>query len=263
MSGAALSALEIATRLGLHAPTPEQRAVIEADPHGQSIVVAGAGSGKTETMANRVVWLLANGHVEVPEVLGLTCGVILEEGFPLEALARVQRSLEEACREAGVRVVTGDTKVMGKGELDGIVINTSGVGLTRRVVRDSGLHPGDRIVVTGTLGDHGLAVLACRNQLRLGDELRSDTAPLNDLLRTALAAVGDAIVALKDPTRGGLASTLHEMAGTMRSPQSSPWEASPARDSGGPWGPAVPSSSRSSSPWNDDPVQRSRRGPWG
>ncbi|MFF2494844.1 UvrD-helicase domain-containing protein [Agromyces sp. NPDC058064] len=72
MSGPALSALEIATRLGLHAPTPEQRAVIEADPHGQSIVVAGAGSGKTETMANRVVWLLANGHVEVPEVLGLT-----------------------------------------------------------------------------------------------------------------------------------------------------------------------------------------------
>ena len=68
----ALSALEIATRLGLHAPTREQRAVIEADPHGQTIVVAGAGSGKTETMANRVVWLVANGHVDVPEVLGLT-----------------------------------------------------------------------------------------------------------------------------------------------------------------------------------------------
>jgi hydrogenase expression/formation protein HypE len=146
------------------------------------------------------------------EVLGLTCGVILEEGFPLEMLERVQSSLEEACREAGVRVVTGDTKVMGKGELDGIVINTSGVALTRRVVRDCGLRPGDRILVTGTLGDHGLAVLACRNQLQLGDVLRSDVAPLNDLLRVALAAGGEAIVALKDPTRGGLASTLHEMA---------------------------------------------------
>jgi hydrogenase expression/formation protein HypE len=131
------------------------------------------------------------------EVLGLTCGVILEEGFPLEALGRVQRSLEEACREAGVRVVTGDTKVMGKGELDGIVINTSGAALTRRVVRDCGLSPGDRIVTSGTLGDHGFAVLACRNQLQLGGELRSDVAPLNDLLRTALATAGDAIVALR------------------------------------------------------------------
>ena len=146
------------------------------------------------------------------EVLGLTCGVILEEGFPLDALERVQRSLEEACREAGVRIVTGDTKVMGKGELDGIVINTSGAALTRRVVRDCGLRPGDHILVTGTIGDHGLAVLAYRNQLRLGDDLRSDVAPLNDLLRVVLAAGGDAVVALKDPTRGGVASALSEMA---------------------------------------------------
>jgi hydrogenase expression/formation protein HypE len=159
------------------------------------------------------------------DVLGLTCGVILEEGFPFEALERVQRSVEEACREAGVRIVTGDTKVMGKGELDGIVINTSGAALTRRVVRDCGLRAGDRILVTGTIGDHGLAVLACRNQLAgttptgtaptqrpgLG-ALRSDVAPLNDLVRAALAAGGDAVVALKDPTRGGLASTLCEMA---------------------------------------------------
>ena len=145
------------------------------------------------------------------EVLGLTCAVILEEGFPLEALERVQRSLEEACREAGVRVVTGDTKVMGRGELDGIVINTSGAALTRRVVRDCGLRAGDRILVTGTIGDHGLAVLACRNQLSLG-ALRSDVAPLNELVRWALEAGGDAVVALKDPTRGGLASTLCEMA---------------------------------------------------
>jgi hydrogenase expression/formation protein HypE len=146
------------------------------------------------------------------EVLGLTCGVILEEGFPLDALERVQRSIDEACREAGVRIVTGDTKVMGKGELDGIVINTSGAALTRRVVRDCGLRAGDRILVTGTIGDHGLAVLAYRNQLRLGDDLRSDVAPLNDLLRVVLAAGGDAVVALKDPTRGGVASTLCEMA---------------------------------------------------
>jgi hydrogenase expression/formation protein HypE len=150
------------------------------------------------------------------EVLALTCGVILEEGFPIEDLERTQASMAEACRESGARIVTGDTKVMGRGEIDGIAINTAGVALTERVVRDCTLRPGDQILVSGTLGDHGLAILAARKGLELGAALRSDVAPLNDLVRRALEAGGESVVALKDPTRGGLASALHEMAEKSR-----------------------------------------------
>lgn len=146
------------------------------------------------------------------EVLALTCGVILEEGFALEDLRRIQASLAGTCREAGATVVTGDTKVMGRGELDGIVLNTTGLALTDRVVPDAGLRPGDRLLVTGTVGDHGMAVMAVRHGLDLGGELRSDVAPLNGLIRRVLAAGGEQVVAMKDPTRGGLASALHEMA---------------------------------------------------
>ena len=146
------------------------------------------------------------------EVLALTCAVILEEGFALADLTRIQSSLAATCREAGAPVVTGDTKVMGRGELDGIVLNTTGIALTDRVVRDSGLRPGDRLIVTGTVGDHGMAVMAVRHGLDLEGDLRSDVAPLNGLIRRALAAGGADVVAMKDPTRGGLASALHEMA---------------------------------------------------
>jgi hydrogenase expression/formation protein HypE len=146
------------------------------------------------------------------EPIGLTCAVIIEEGFPRADLVRIRDSILAASREAGAPIVTGDTKVMGKGELDGIVLNTAGVGLARRVVTDAGLRPGDRILVTGTVGDHGLAVMTRRHDLRLEGDLRSDVAPLNGLVRAALAAGGEDVVAMKDPTRGGLASVLHEMA---------------------------------------------------
>lgn len=146
------------------------------------------------------------------EVLALTSSVILEEGFPVELLRRVKASMQLACREAGAAILTGDTKVMGRGEVDGLVMSTSGLGVADRVVRDGGLRVGDAIVVTGTIGDHGLAVLAARHQLGLEGELRSDVAPLNGLVARALEAVGDAIHAMKDPTRGGVLSALSEMA---------------------------------------------------
>ncbi len=146
------------------------------------------------------------------EPLGLTCAVVLEEGFPRRDLERIQESMRAACRQAAASVVTGDTKVMGRGELDGIVINTAGVALVRQVVTDRGLKPGDRIVVTGTIGDHGLAVMACRHDLGLDTQLLSDVAPLNSLVRAALECAPGAVTAMKDPTRGGLASALHEMA---------------------------------------------------
>ncbi|HEY7444949.1 MAG TPA: hydrogenase expression/formation protein HypE [Vicinamibacterales bacterium] len=150
------------------------------------------------------------------EVLAMTCAVIIEEGFTRADLIRIQRSIRETCDEAGAVVVTGDTKVMGKGELDGIVLNTTGIAMTERVVPDSGLRPGDRLVVTGTIGDHGTAVMARRHNLALDGDLRSDVAPLNGLVRAALDSVPNAIVAMKDPTRGGLASALHEMAEKSR-----------------------------------------------
>ena len=146
------------------------------------------------------------------EVLGLTSAVIIEEGFSHGDLERIQSSMRETCRESGATVVTGDTKVMGRGELDGIVINTTGVAIAERVVPDRGLQPGDRIIVTGPIGDHGISLMAARRGFGLDGDLRSDVAPINGLIRAAFDAAGSSISAMKDPTRGGLASALHEMA---------------------------------------------------
>jgi hydrogenase expression/formation protein HypE len=146
------------------------------------------------------------------EPLGLTCAVILEEGFPRSELERIVASMRETAREANAPIVTGDTKVMGKGEVDGIVLNTTGVALADRVVSDAGLRPGDLVIVTGTIGDHGMAIMSRRHDLRLEGDLRSDVAPLNGLVREALRAGGEDVVAMKDPTRGGVAGVLHEMA---------------------------------------------------
>jgi hydrogenase expression/formation protein HypE len=147
------------------------------------------------------------------EPLGLTCAVVLEEGFPFEELERIRDSMKQACQEAGAVVVTGDTKVMGKGELDGCVLNTTGVGLADRVIRDCDLRPGDKLLVTGTIADHGITIMATRHKLELEGDLRSDVAPINGLIRMALKAGGAGLIALKDPTRGGVSSTLHELAG--------------------------------------------------
>ncbi|MGZ8853320.1 MAG: hydrogenase expression/formation protein HypE [Thermoanaerobaculia bacterium] len=144
-------------------------------------------------------------------VAGLTCSVILEEGFSVESLQSIQQSMVAACREANAPVVTGDTKVMGRGELDGIVINTCGIGLTRTLIRDNGLRAGDAIIVTGSIGEHGLAVMAARHGIEFEGDLVSDVAPLNGIISSILDL--DAITAMKDPTRGGVASALHEMAG--------------------------------------------------
>jgi hydrogenase expression/formation protein HypE len=146
------------------------------------------------------------------EPLALTCAVILEDGFPRADLERIVASMRETAREAGAPIVTGDTKVMGKGELDGIVVNTAGVGFADRVVTDAGLRPGDRIIVTGTVGDHGMAIMSRRHDLRLEGDLRSDVAPVNGLVREALRAGGEDVIAMKDPTRGGVAGVLHELA---------------------------------------------------
>lgn len=146
------------------------------------------------------------------EVLGLTSAIVLEEGFPRADLVRVQRSMRDTAHEAQAPIVTGDTKVMGRGEIDGLVMNTTGVAITDRIVTDAGLQPGDVLIVTGTVGDHGFAVMTARHSLKLEGDLVSDVAPLNGLIRAVLAVGGSDVIAMKDPTRGGLASAVHEMA---------------------------------------------------
>jgi len=145
-------------------------------------------------------------------VLAMTCSVILEEGFAMQSLETIQRSMIAACREASAPVVTGDTKVMGRREIDGVVINTCGIGLTRTLIRDNGLSAGDRIIVTGNIAEHGLAVMAARHSIGIESDLVSDVAPMNSLIASVLDMMPDAVTAMKDPTRGGVSSALHEMA---------------------------------------------------
>jgi hydrogenase expression/formation protein HypE len=161
--------------------------------------------------------------------LALSCGMILEEGLDILDLERIVRSMDEALTEAGAALVTGDTKVVERGSLDKIVINTAGIGLAEKVVRDNGFRPGDRIIVTGTLGDHGLAVLTHREGFELGEQIRSDVAPVWGLVELALAA-GE-VHAMKDPTRGGFAHAINDMARKSRTGVIIEEEALPVRRS--------------------------------
>ena len=146
------------------------------------------------------------------EPLALTCSLVLEEGTPIADVERVVESMRETAREAGATISTGDTKVMGNGEVDGIVINTAGVAHVDAgdAVTDAGLRPGDAVIVSGTMGDHGIALLAEREGFDFTGDLKSDVAPVNDIVRAAMEA-GE-VTAMKDPTRGGVANALNEMA---------------------------------------------------
>lgn len=146
-------------------------------------------------------------------VHALSVGFVLEEGLPLADFHRILCSMEAAAKKAGVRIVTGDTKVVGRGSCDGIFINTSGVGVIPDGLNLSAasLVPGDRVILSGTLADHGMAVMTVREGLSFQSSVQSDTAPLNDLIRMILAA-GPGTRTLRDPTRGGAATTLNEFA---------------------------------------------------
>ena len=148
----------------------------------------------------------------------LSAGFIIEEGLPMETLDRVVISMAETARAAGVRIVTGDTKVVNHGAADRLFINTAGVGVLPggRSLTPTNLRPGDRILVSGTLGDHGIAVMMEREGLAFSSCLQSDCAPLNGLIADLLAACPGAVRCMRDPTRGGLVSTLNEWASTTR-----------------------------------------------
>jgi hydrogenase expression/formation protein HypE len=162
--------------------------------------------------------------------IALASGFILEEGLAMADLERILQSMRQTCIEADVGVVTGDTKVVEKGMLGGCVMNVSGMGkrtealeknlsvikrfrkdFAARWTLDSNLRPGDKILLSGTIGDHGLAVLSAQEGLKFGSNIKSDVRPLNHVIQRLLGEVGG-VVTMKDPTRGGLADCLHEYA---------------------------------------------------
>lgn len=183
--------------------------------------------------------LAVSGTVNDIAVLGaeptaLACGFILEEGLALSDFERILASMRQTCLEAGVGIATGDTKVLEKGSIGGCVINISGIGrrtesleenletvkrfretFKARWILDSNLKPGDKIILSGTIGDHGLAVLSAQEGLNFGSDIKSDVKPLNRLIQRFLKDVGG-VVSMKDPTRGGLADALNEFSEKSR-----------------------------------------------
>lgn len=163
--------------------------------------------------------LAVHGTVNDVSMLGakplfISCAFILEEGLPMEVLDRVVQAMGRAAREAGVLIVTGDTKVVPRKAADKIFITTTGIGEVMASPAPSGsrARPGDAVLVSGSMGDHGLTILAQREGLSLASDITSDSAPLNRMVEALINTVGD-IHVLRDPTRGGLATTLNEIAG--------------------------------------------------
>ncbi len=169
--------------------------------------------------------LAVNGTVNDLAMLGarplaLSTGFVLEEGLELELLGRIASAMGKAATDAGVELVTGDTKVVESGHGDGVYVNTAGVGLVPAGIdlRPDRATPGDCVIVSGPIGMHGVAVLSVREGLEFGTELCSDTAPLGGLVETIFAAADDpaAVRVLRDPTRGGVAATVCKIAAVAR-----------------------------------------------
>ncbi len=190
-------------------PMPPGRLVMATDSHVVSPLFFPGGD---------IGCLSVHGSINDVAVMGaeplyLAAGFILEEGFPLADLARIVDSMAQASREAGVPVVAGDTKVVERGHGDGVFITTTAVGVLRPGINLSGRNarPGDAILVSGHIGDHGVAIMASRENLGFSSPIVSDTAALHRLIADLLAS-GVEVHTLRDPTRGGLATTLNEIA---------------------------------------------------
>lgn len=144
--------------------------------------------------------------------LAIANAMVISEGFSGEDFERIIKSMDEVCREVGVAVITGDTKVMEKDKLDKIVISTAGIGIAKKgeVKRDSSLEVGDEIILTGSIGDHGVSLMSYREGFGFETDLKSDVAPVWGMVKAALDIGG--VDAMKDPTRGGIANALNELA---------------------------------------------------
>jgi len=191
-------------------PRPEGRIVMSTDCHVVSPLFFPGGDIGCLSVHGTINDVAMSGA----RPLWLAAGFILEEGFPLADLQRIVESMARAARDAGVPVVTGDTKVVEAGKGDGVFITTTGVGVVPPglVLGGDRARPGDRIIVSGTVGDHGMAVMSQRESLAFATDLVSDTAALHGLVAAMVEAVPE-VRALRDPTRGGLATTLNEIAG--------------------------------------------------
>jgi hydrogenase expression/formation protein HypE len=190
-------------------PRPAGRLVVSTDSHVISPLFFPGGD---------IGALAVHGTVNDVAMAGavphwLAAAFVIEEGFPLADLDRIAASMAEAARAAGVAIVTGDTKVVEKGKGDGVFITTTGVGTVPDGIdiAPARIAPGDRILLSGTIGDHGIAILSKRENLEFETEIRSDSAALNGLVAAMVAAV-PGIHALRDPTRGGLSAALNELA---------------------------------------------------
>lgn len=160
--------------------------------------------------------LAVNGTVNDLAVMGatplfLSCALVLEEGLEFDDLERVLDSMKAEADRAGVSIVTGDTKVVPNGKADRIFINTSGIGIVDGNAQRREIEPGDAIIVSGTIGDHGMAIMALRNNLSFSRGLSSDCAPLNHMIRAVTDAFPQSVKFMRDPTRGGVASVLNEI----------------------------------------------------
>ncbi|MEP7136023.1 MAG: hydrogenase expression/formation protein HypE [Chloroflexota bacterium] len=190
-------------------PMPGMRLSISTDAHVVSpLFFPGGDIGRLAVCGtvNDVAMLGA-------KPLYLTAGFILEEGLDMHTLQRVVASMQAAAQEANVQIVAGDTKVVQKGKADGLYITTAGVGMIPNDIHISGAlaKPGDAIILSGSIGDHGIAVLGARGELGFESTIQSDVAPLNHLIEAMINASHN-IHVLRDPTRGGLATTLNEIA---------------------------------------------------
>ena len=194
---------------GARLPAVNGRLVMSTDAHVVSPLFFPGGD---------IGCLSVHGTINDVAVMGATplylaAGFVLEEGFALADLARIVESMAQAAKEAGVPIVTGDTKVVEAGKADGVFITTTGVGVLRQGVDLSGANarPGDAVFVSGPIGDHGMAIMSLRENLQFATAIRSDTAALHGLIAAMLDAVPETRC-LRDPTRGGLATTLNEIA---------------------------------------------------
>ena len=194
---------------GARLPQPKGELIMAIDSHVVSHIFFAGGD---------IGGLSIHGTVNDVAVCGamplyISCGFILEEGFPLSDLKRIVESMAAAAKEAGVKIVTGDTKVVERGKADGIYINTCGVGVLPKGIRLSGANcrPGDVIAISGDIGDHGVAVMSQRVNLGFETGVVSDSASLNRLTEKLVAEI-PSLRCMRDPTRGGLGTTLNEIA---------------------------------------------------
>ncbi|MHC1771771.1 MAG: hydrogenase expression/formation protein HypE [Flexilinea sp.] len=193
----------------LSIPLNSKRIAITTDSHIVSPLFFPGGDIGKLAVCGTVNDILTSGAVP----RWLSAAFILEEGFPIDTLEKILESMQKSAEEAGVEIITGDTKVVERGKGDGIFINTTGIGFIQDDFQPGGekARPGDAVMLTGTIGDHGMAVLCARGELGIHAEIASDTAPLTEIVE-ALRKSAPHTHVLRDPTRGGLSTTLNEIA---------------------------------------------------